>query len=233
MAYRPSLRLLSLFHSPFFTAVHAVLKVYLVCRYQFEQSFFPLSSFMALAYTGGLILARSTLLNEPPCWIYLKSSWQYTNSVISQELLKFQVCNHGHNLDTLKIKYAVCQHIWKLLSNLKITMYVAIILLNISIWALTGLNTLQQHQQRKPQALCNVAQNVDESPQCYHPPSKPETPSPWPGYIKRTRADCCSANWAAHNSELLSLLRRRPKGDFPIDKMKMIQSVAQYPASAL
>ena len=91
-------------------------------------------------------------------------------------------------------------------------MYVAILLLNLYLTIGRSdnvLNTPQRHQQRTRQALHDVVQNVDQSPWRCHPPSRPETPTPQPGYIKRTRANCRSDNQAARNSKLLSSLRRR------------------------
>ena len=71
------------------------------------------------------------------------------------------------------------------------------------------LTTPQRHQQRARQAFRQLSQNDEESPRRRLPTPAPETPTPQPGYAKRTRANNRTSNREACNMELLNSPRRR------------------------
>ena len=61
------------------------------------------------------------------------------------------------------------------------------------------LTTPQRQQQRACYAFRAVAQNIEESPRRCSVAPRPETPTPQPGYIERTRTSRRSSNREAHS----------------------------------
>ncbi|KAF8970891.1 hypothetical protein BDZ97DRAFT_1751453 [Flammula alnicola] len=70
------------------------------------------------------------------------------------------------------------------------------------------LNTPQRHQQQTRQAFRELVQNVEESPR-RRSAARPETPTPLPGYVERTRTSRRSQNRSSRTIDLQSSPRRR------------------------
>ena len=71
------------------------------------------------------------------------------------------------------------------------------------------LTTPQRQQQCVCYALRVVAQSIEESPRHRSVAPRPETPTPQPGYIKRTRTSCQSSNREARSADLLASPRHK------------------------
>jgi hypothetical protein len=71
------------------------------------------------------------------------------------------------------------------------------------------LTTPQRQQQHVRHALCELAHNVEESPRRRFVAPRPETPTPLPGYVERTRASSRALSREACNADLLGSPRRR------------------------
>ena len=91
------------------------------------------------------------------------------------------------------------------------------------------LMTPQHQQQRVCYALQVVAQSIEESPQCRSVAPRPETPTPQPGYIERTRTSHWSSNWEARSADLLALPQckhvQRPRAENIPPHMLTLNSV--------
>lgn len=80
------------------------------------------------------------------------------------------------------------------------------------------LTTPQRQQQRARHALRELAQNVEESPRRRSVAPRPETPTPLPGYVERTRASSRALGREARNADLLASPRRRRLHQSPQDE---------------